>query len=386
MKLAAIGLVNLKRVFRTRSNIIYILLIPFIMVLMLGLMFGGGEDGQRLGVVEEGTGELSERLVDRLSSGDQLNAVPYTDEDAMRLAVERGDLQAGVVIPGDYDEAVLTEGGAEVAFVAREADTGALDLGTWARSVVRDEAASLRSASFVAAETDIPFEQALAGIEEEAGSDEAVRVRTTGEAVFPPGMNSFALSAPPLLLLYTFLTALTTASALVGTRERGIAQRMYATPTSARTILLGEMAGRLLIALTQALVIMFGTALVFGVSWGDPLGAAAVMLLFSLVGGGAALLLGGICRTENGAGSLALFFGLGLGVLGGTAIPLDTFEGTMRQVAHLTPHAWGYEAFSELVRHDAGIGDILPQLGVLAAFAAVLLTTGVLAMRRAMLR
>ncbi len=386
MKLAAIGLVNLKRVFRTRSNIIYVLMVPFIMVLMLGLMFGGGQDGQRLGVVEEGTGELSERLVDLLSSGEHVDAVPYGDGDAMRLAVERGDVQAGVVVPADYDEAVLSESGAEVGFVAREGDTGALDLGAWARSVVRDEAAALRSAGFVAAETDTSFGQALEGIDEGTGSGEAVTVRTTGDAVFPPGMNSFALSAPPLLLLYTFLTALTTASALVGTRERGIAQRMYATPTSARTILLGEMTGRLLIALTQALVIMFGTALVFGVDWGDPLGAAAVLFLFSLVGGGAALLLGGLCRTENGAGSLALFFGLGLGVLGGTAIPLDTFEGTMRQVAHVTPHAWGYDAFAALVRHGAGIGDILPQLAVLAAFAAVLLTTGVLAMRRAMLR
>ncbi|WP_150246381.1 ABC transporter permease [Nocardiopsis quinghaiensis] len=385
MKLAAIGFLNLKRVFRVRSNIFYILLVPFVMVLMLGLMFGGDQQ-QRLGVVEGGSGELSQRLVDELGSGGYVDVVRLPDAETMRVSVERGELHGGIVIPDDYDEAVSEEGGADVRFVAREGDTNALDLSASVRSTVRDEAATLRAAAFVAEESGGSFEESLAAVDEASGTGIAVDVRTTGDSLFPPGVGSFDLSAPPLLLLYTFLTALTTASALVGTRQRGISQRMYATPTPVRTILLGELAGRLLIALTQALVIMLGTALVFGVDWGDPLGATAVLLLFSLAGGGAALLLGGLARTEAGAGSTALMLGLGAGVLGGTAIPLDSFGEGMRQVAHLTPHAWGYDAFAALVRHGAGVGEILPQLGVLAGFAAVLMTAGLLAMRRAVLR
>src|SRR5660398_238413 len=45
----------------------------------------------------------------------------------------------------------------------------------------------------------------------------------------------------------------------------------------------------------------------------------------------------------------------------------------MRTIAHITPHAWAYDAFAKIQRHDAGLVDILPQLGVLAAMAAVLL-------------
>ena len=54
----------------------------------------------------------------------------------------------------------------------------------------------------------------------------------------------------------------------------------------------------------------------------------------------------------------------------------------MRRVAHITPQAWGNDAFARLVGHGASIGGILPQLGVLAAYAAVFLTLAAWRLRR----
>jgi ABC-2 type transport system permease protein len=54
-------------------------------------------------------------------------------------------------------------------------------------------------------------------------------------------------------------------------------------------------------------------------------------------------------------------------------VPLEIFTPSMRTIAHATPHAWANDAFAELVRHGGTIADILPQLGVLLAFAVALL-------------
>jgi hypothetical protein len=51
----------------------------------------------------------------------------------------------------------------------------------------------------------------------------------------------------------------------------------------------------------------------------------------------------------------------------------QVFPDTMRHIAHLTADAWGNDAFSALVAHNGGLGDILPQLTVLAVFAAALI-------------
>jgi ABC-2 type transport system permease protein len=134
------------------------------------------------------------------------------------------------------------------------------------------------------------------------------------------------------------------------------------------------MAGRFATALVQGVFIMVGSLLLFGVSWGDPLGAVALLLLFCLVGAGAGMLVGAVFSTEQQAVSVGLLLGLGLAAIGGAMVPLEVFSDTMRTVAHLTPHAWALDGYAELGRHDAGIGGILPELGILAGYAAVLLS------------
>jgi len=54
----------------------------------------------------------------------------------------------------------------------------------------------------------------------------------------------------------------------------------------------------------------------------------------------------------------------------------------VRRIAHVTPQAWGNDAFAKLIGHGASITGIAPQLGALAAFAAVLLTLAAWRLRR----
>jgi ABC-2 type transport system permease protein len=63
-------------------------------------------------------------------------------------------------------------------------------------------------------------------------------------------------------------------------------------------------------------------------------------------------------------------------------MPLDLFPESMRRLAHLTPHAWAVEGFAELVRHEATVVDILPQLGVLLGAATVILSLAAWRLRR----
>jgi len=137
-----------------------------------------------------------------------------------------------------------------------------------------------------------------------------------------------------------------------------------------------------LISCVQALVIILGSALLFGVNWGQPAAVAAVVIVFALVAAGAGVFVGTLFRNEQQAIGISLLLGLGLGALGGCMVPLEVFTPTMRQVAHITPQAWGNDAFAKLVGHGASIAGILPQLGVLAAYAVVLLALAAWRLRR----
>jgi ABC-2 type transport system permease protein len=200
-----------------------------------------------------------------------------------------------------------------------------------------------------------------------------VTAETAGEALFPTDQGQFDIGASSQLVLFMFLTGLSGSAAVIQTRNLGVATRMVGTPTSVGTIVAGEALGRFVIVLVQGLYIMFASLLIFRVDWGDPVGAAAVLLMFAVVGAGAALLFGTLFSNDQQAGGVGVMAGIGLAALGGSMLPLELFGDAMRLISRFTPHSWANDAFAELTRRDGVVADILPQLGVLAVFAVVFL-------------
>jgi ABC-2 type transport system permease protein len=157
---------------------------------------------------------------------------------------------------------------------------------------------------------------------------------------------------------------------------------MLASPTPAGSILIGETLGRFAIALFEGLLIFVVTLLLFGVDWGDPVAGIAIIVVFALVGTGAAMLMGSSLHNAEQASSLGVFIGLGFAALGGCMVPIEVFPPFMVTIAHLTPHAWALDAFDEVLREGGTLPDILTELAVLAAYATVLLVVASRIFRR----
>ncbi|MFH1329123.1 MAG: ABC transporter permease [Actinomycetota bacterium] len=385
-KVLAIGWVNTVRMLRQRTNIFFVFVFPLFIILLLGMMFGGGFDA-RVGVHVAGDeGPLASALVSGLDGLDDISVVRYDSPEALTEAVQRGQVNAGVLVPEGYDAALTGGGSVEVGFVAcRDDENGMLARETVA-DVVGAQARPIRAARFAAGKGVASFADALAVAQALAAREPSITVtyRQAGDSVFEDfeNLGAFDLGAGSQLALFMFLTSLAGAADLILTRRLGVARRMLSTPTSSGVILGGEVAGRFGVAMVQGVYIMVGTLLVFGVNWGDPLGAIAVVVMFALVGSGAAMLSGALFRNEQQAGGLGVLLGLGLAAVGGAMVPIELFPDTMQAIARFTPHAWAIDAFAELVRRDGSLLDILPQLGVLAAFAACFLVVATWRLRR----
>jgi ABC-2 type transport system permease protein len=386
MKALWIAIANLRRMFRVRANIFFVFVFPMVLILVLGATFGGSSS-PRLGVVTTGSGPLGAALVQRLEKTPHLRVVPVSNPAVLLTQVERGNLAAGLVIPPGYDTTVRAGHAMTLRYMARP-DLSSQQLGETVRGAVSQQAALLGAARFAVSERSAPgFGAGLAEATRISPSVPPISVTetTAGRALYSKTLGQFDEGAWTELLLFLFLIALTGAVALIETRRLGLSRRMLATPTSPGTVIAGETLGRVLIAVIQAVVIILGSALLFGVNWGQPIGVAAVVILFALVAAGAGIFLGTLFRNEQQAAGVSLLLGLGLGALGGCMIPLEAFSPTMKRVAHITPQAWGNDAFAKLVGHGAAITGILPQLGVLAGYAAVLLVLATWRLRRVLL-
>lgn len=385
MKALAIATANAKRFLRERSNVFFVFVFPLLLVLLIGVAFGGSLDA-RVGVhVESDGGPQTEALLSEIEAVDDLATERFDTREALTEAVQRGVVQGGFVVPAGYEQAVAGTDPISLEFIARPDSTSQL-LGQSVQGAVAIEAIPLRAARFASSESETGFDEALETARTVAATDIGVMVhsRTVGDSAFEDfeNLGTFDLGAHQELVLFVFVTSMAGSAALIQTRQYGVSRRMVSTPTSIGTIVLGETAGRFGVAITQGLYIMLGTLVVFGVSWGDPLGATAILVMFSLVGASVGILFGAVFNNDQQAGGIGVLIGLGLAALGGAMVPIEIFPDTMATIAKATPHAWAIDGFSELVRRDGTIVDILPNLAVLGAFAAVILLLGGWRLRR----
>jgi ABC-2 type transport system permease protein len=365
--------------------VFFLFVLPMLIILLLGAAFGGSRQA-RIGVAGGREGVLAVRFVAALAQRESVELTRYASARPLAHAVSHGDVDAGIVIPNDYDARLGRGAGVTIDYFARP-DSVAQQLKTTVQSVAAGQGRVFAAALLLGRDLRIAFAGALARARTAAARTPDVRVLSTdpGGGAYTSGTGRFQSGASTQLLLFIFLNSLNGAVWIIETRRLGIGRRMLSTPTSARTVVAGQLLGRLAIALLQALIIVLGSLLFFGVSWGNPIGTAALIFTFSLVGTGAALLIGSLFSSEQQAGPVALLLGLGLAALGGSMAPLEVFPSTARTIAHVTPHAWANDAFSKLLQHRGDVVTILPQLGVLLAFAAALISVAILQMRRALI-
>ncbi len=387
MRALAIAEANLRRLFRDRIGLFFIFVLPIVIIVVLGTVFGG-RNAPRLGVVVVDDGPLAGALVEAIRTGEvELEIRTMPDEAQLRAAVEEGSLELGVVVPAGYDAALRDGDGTELTVIGPPTTVFSA-LRRAVDAAVADQAAGIRAARLVQAEAGIPFDAALdiaTGVQ--AGTPGIdVTVERIGEGVFPEGTTAFAPGAQSQLVLFMFLTSMTAATQIILSRQLGVSRRMLAAPIGVPTIVIGEVLGQFGVAMVQGLFIVFLSAIAFGVPWGDPLAAATVVVVFALVGTGAAMVVGAFANDADQAGSLGVMAGMLLGALGGAMVPLEIFPEPMRTIAYVTPQAWAVQGLRTVGLRDGGVPDILPELAVLSLFALGLLALGTWRFRRVLSR
>jgi ABC-2 type transport system permease protein len=377
----------LRRLARDRLALFFIVLLPVVIILIIGLAFGdAGSERLPVGVVDQAAGRLGSELRAELETSPALDPRAYQDVDALRKAVRRGVVAAGIVLPAGYDQALREGRPAEVTFVVDQTRPAPAPVRSAVAAVVARQAAAVKAAGFAAGQRGVPFDTALARARALAaqGADQ-VRVEATTiggrEEALPNGFN---YTAPANLVLFVFITSLAGAAGLIEARRLGVTRRLLATPTTVTTILFGETLGRFAIALVQGMIIFLVGWLLFGVDWGDPPAALLLTVTFALVATGVGMLGGSVLRNAEQATSIGPPVGIALGMLGGCMWPLAIVPEPMRAFGHLFPQAWAMDAFIALIARDAGLAGIAGELAVLAAFAAVLLALAIWRLRRAL--
>jgi len=383
VNILAIAAVNVLRLLRDRTSLFFIFVLPIVLIIVLGTVFGG-RVAPRMGIVAIDAGALGAELVDAIRTGSvKLELKEPASVEELRSRVEDGSLEIGVIVPPGYD-ATLRGGGVAEVVILGQPQSAVSALREAVDAAIAGQAAAIGAARLAVSREGVPFDEALAMARAVQGrlAGVTVAVDRIGEGIFPATTGAFAPGAQSQLVLFMFLTSMTAATQLILTRQLGVSRRMLASPVRVGTILAGEMLGRFGVAMVQGLFILLLSALVFGVAWGDPAAAGLLVVLFALVGTGAAMVVGVFSDNPDQAGALGVMAGMLLGALGGAMVPLEIFPEPAHTIAYVTPHAWAIQGLREVALRNGTIGDVIVELAMLGLFAAGLMALGTWRFRR----
>lgn len=374
----AIARANGQRVSGDRRAAFGGLLLPVLIMLLVGTVFGGGANHVGVGLVDLDHSALSARALVLMERSPVLKAHHYSSDSSAAAALRRGLILGGLSLPPGYQRALLDGRTARVLILYNAGQVQSEEARADLISVEDQAAAEVTAARYAHSRTGQPLSSALARAEV---LDDAAYRASLGRAL-PPRLSPFAYTAPSNLVLFSFIMAMAVSSSFVQSRRLGVVRRILSTPTSPLAIIGGESVSLVGVALFQGVFLLGVGGLVLRVHWGDPLAVAAVIIIQSLAAAGAGLLVGTLARTQEQALAIAIPAGIASGMLGGCMWSLDIVGPTMRTVGHLVPQAWSMDAFVALTIHHAGLAGIVPDLLALAAFAVVLGGAGALSLRR----
>jgi ABC-2 type transport system permease protein len=370
----AIARASTRRIVRDRMSLFLLLVLPIIVIIIVGATVRGFATF-RVGVDSSASGTAGQRLVAALDNARGIDVITYTNRKSLTEALARGEISAGVLLPPRLGADESRSQPVTVTIFAEQVNSTQQAAATAVSSVILSQGALVQSANFAVAHSSSSFDQALAkatSLQSRVPQVGLRTVRADSRVITLP--QGYSYSAPTELVLFVFLSALTGGATIIETRRLGMYERMLAGPVHARTIIFGEALTYFLLALVQsALIVTVGTV-VFGVSWGNPLAATLLVIIWALVGAGAGLFSGTFFRTPEQASAIGPTAGIALAMLGGCMWPLSIVSSTMREIGHVTPQAWAVDAWTSLLSRHGSLMTIAPQLGVLAVFAAALLS------------
>lgn len=206
----------------------------------------------------------------------------------------------------------------------------------------------------------------------------------TLERTVPAGMqveeypDTFQQNVPGYTIYGIFWIVSLLAGSVLQEKREGTFRRLLVAPMSRTVMLAGKLLPYYLINLLQLAIMLGASSLLFGMSLGhSPAGLVAVSLAAAATATGLGVLVAGLARTEAQVGGLTVLLLLTFSALGGCFVPRFIMPAWLRTAGLVTPHAWALDAYQDLLVRGYGLLDVLPKVGVLAAFAGLFFGIGV---------
>ena len=356
MRTLAIAKKVMKELFRDKRTLAMMFVAPVFIMWLMNLMFSASTAVN----IKLATQDLPTSLVTKMGDLDHVSVQTYNDLDQAKkdLADEKVDAVASYK-NGEY----------QVDYANTDASKTSMT-----RQVLRTSIASEGRNQLMAR-----VKQALPQLKLEAKAPEIKESYRYGDK-----NTSFFTSMIPVLIGFVvfFFVFLISGMALLKERTSGTLERLLATPVKRSEIVYGYMLSYGLIAIFQTAVVVLAAIWLLDVEVvGNLFNVIIVNVVLALVALAFGILLSTLAKSEF---QMMQFIPLVImpQLFFSGIIPLSSMGGWAQTVGKFLPLTYSGDAMSQIILYGRGIGDILPNIGVLLIFLVILTILNIVGLRR----
>jgi ABC-2 type transport system permease protein len=382
---------DLMELFRNRLGLVMLVLMPIFMMGMVGFIFpsnnsldhvpvalanqdagfGGSTVGSQifltaLNGINEQTGMMD------ISNATNLNA--------LKESVQKGEIQGGIVIPGNFTQSILSgEQGTLIIVTDNSNPQLSAAMQSALSAVFQQMGTMLAQQNVMSLDPAINATNALAIVQP---------YNITVEGVVSGHSSYFDFIAPGIMAMTVMMSVMTGLPAAISQeKEVGTLDGMMVAPINRLSIIIGKTLAQTARGLLQGVLILVLASLLFGVSiQGGILLVFGLLLLgvFSFVGLG--VVLTSFAKDQETAMMVMMTLMFPMMFLSGVFFPVQQMPWYMQDISKALPLTYAADALRKVMVLGAGIPEIATELTVLIAFGVIMIAIAVPVFKKAMTR
>lgn len=369
-QIAVLGANDLRLAARDRAAFLWMFLLPLALMWVFGAVSGGGGPQKASLAIEDRDGGWLARALVKELAGERIE-LTEVKPGSPAAAGGKDAPPRTLVIPQGFTANVLA--GHQQILRLEKGSNASEEFSLAAEShIVR---AIVRIVGRLAEMGPQAQPQAFAAL---ASRPPLVSVAVSTAGGGHPVPEGFSQSVPGTLTMTVLMMTLIYGAVFLTLEKRqGMIRRQAMLPLSRSTVYLGKLAGRLLIAGAQAVVLLIAGRFLFHVSWGSSPGGLALLLgAYLLAVAALSTLLGAVLSTPEQASAVGWILSMILAALGGCWWPSEVMPRWLWAASHVLPTPWAMDGFHSLISFGHGIEAVLLPAAVLVGFAAVFAALG----------
>lgn len=337
---------------RDRLTLAMLVGIPAVQLMLFGFAIRTEVRHLPMVVLDESRTPQSRALAEVLQNTGNFDIVgTAANRDAIRIAIERGDAHAALVIPPDFASKLQRGRGAQAQVIVDAADPLSSSAAISAAAIVSaSRAASLGGRAMMALD---------------------VRVRPW----YNPDLRSSTFIVPGLIgVLLSMTLILVTSMAVVRERERGTLEQLIVTPIDKASLMIGKIVPFILVGYVQMTVVLLLGKLLFDIPTRGSLPLLYVVTMGFIVATlGIGLLVSTVAQTQGQAMQLGFFMMLPSILLSGFMFPREAMPAVAQWIGDALPLTFYLRILRGILLRGSGLPEIWPDAAILVAFALGLL-------------